>query len=153
MAGALPATATTHSPEVRKIVPAQGSSAPSPAPPEGLGSRASQRAGLLLLAGALLGMLSMPRNIVALVALLPAAWFFLQALREQVGRARLPVVLWTALGLLLVSVLVVGVGLPYLFYDQSMAIQDCLQGANTQQAEADCTTDWTTDLSRFTQGR
>ncbi len=113
----------------------------------------SRRAGILLIVGVLLGMLSMPKSLLAAVALVPALYYFVRTLRAQVGKAPVPVVLWTVLGFVLGSMVLVGTLLPYLFFDHSMALQDCISSSNTLQAESECTQNWTDTFSRFTQGR
>ncbi|WP_374928890.1 hypothetical protein [Kytococcus sedentarius] len=112
----------------------------------------SRRAGILLIVGVLLGMLAMPRNLLAVVALLPSLFYFVRTLRAQVGRAPAVAVIWTALGFVLASMVLAGTLLPYLFFDNSMALQECIDSANTLEAQSECTENWTDTFSRFTQG-
>lgn len=112
----------------------------------------SRRAGILLIAGVLLGMFAMPKNLVAVVALLPSLFYFVRTLRAQVGRAPAVAVVWTALGFVLASMVLAGTLLPYLFFDNSMALQECVDAANTLEARSECTQNWTDTFSRFTQG-
>lgn len=113
--------------------------------------RDSRRAGLLLVTGALLGMLDFPRNLVAVVALLPALFFFFRTLRAQAGRAPLPTVLWTALGFVLTSMLLVGALAPLLFLDATVRAHECNSAANTLQALDDCRAQLPATMEQITQ--
>lgn len=115
--------------------------------------RDTQRGATLLLVGILLGMLPLPYRAIAGLALLPSLFFFVRALRQQIGRVPVVQVLWTALGFVFASMTLAGALLPYFLLDSSMALQECLAAANTLQAEADCTAHWSDTFSRFTQGR
>ncbi|WP_462418109.1 hypothetical protein [Kytococcus sp. Marseille-QA3725] len=114
--------------------------------------RDSRRAALLLITGVLLGMLPMPWSLVAAVALLPSLYFFVRTLRAQIGTSPAPAVLWTALGFVFASMSLAGTLLPYLFFNHSMALQECVTAANTLQAESECTQDWTSTFNQFTGG-
>ena len=103
------------------------------------GVRHSQRAAIFLLLGLLGSSLSLPLSLAALVPLGIAAVESVRALRAfSAEQAPARVMVWTALGLVLNGVLLLGVLLPYAVYGTAKGLQDCYAGANTAAARAEC---------------
>ncbi|HET7477274.1 MAG TPA: hypothetical protein VFJ97_14795 [Dermatophilaceae bacterium] len=107
----------------------------------------SRRAAILLLLGLLASSLSLPYTLVALVPLGLAGWESVRGIRAfSAERAPARFVVWTAFGLVLNAVLVLGVLLPYAFYGTAKGLQDCYAGANTAAARAECRRQFTSGV-------
>lgn len=94
-----------------------------------------------MLLGVLGTAIPLPWRAVALLPLLLAAVESVRALRAM-AKAHAPArfVIWTVLGLVLVSFFAFVVVVPFFFYDATKAYQDCMLGANTATAAAQCRT-------------
>ncbi len=103
------------------------------------GADASRRVAVLLLVG--LVALVMPFPWVG-VALLPLGWGIVEsirALRElQAARAGPGPIAWAIAGLGLVTMLFLSVLWPFVFFSTTMEYQNCLEGAHTGPARAEC---------------
>jgi hypothetical protein len=112
--------------------PQRGTSAPA-------GVAAARRSAALLLVGLLATYLDLPWKAVALVPLVLAAWETTRSLRDM-ARARAPrrVMVWSGIGLALTAYLAGSVLLMLVFYGPFKTYQDCLAGANTAVARAQC---------------
>lgn len=106
------------------------------------GASHARRAGVLMLVGALAVGVPLPWTALALLPLGLATVESLQALREMKrGRAPRRVVAWAGAGLALTVVMALLTVLPFAFYDTSKRYQDCMVGANTETAAAQCRSD------------
>ncbi len=105
------------------------------------GADASRRVAVLMLVG--LVALVMPFPWVG-VALLPLGWGIVEAIRAiralQAAQAGPGAQAWAIAGLGLVSMMFLSVAWPFLFFSSTMEYQQCLQGANTGAARAECRT-------------
>lgn len=106
------------------------------------GARHARRAGLLMLLGAVAVGVPLPWTALALLPLGLAAVESVRGLRAMSGgRAPTRVVVWTGMGLALTVAMTLMASLPFVFYDTSKNYQDCIVGANTSTAAAQCRTD------------
>ncbi|HEX8971070.1 hypothetical protein [Oryzihumus sp.] len=102
----------------------------------------ARRAGLLMLVGALGVGVPLPWTAIALLPLGLSVMEAVRALRAMSGgRAPARVVAWTSTGLVLAVVMGVATAAPFAFYDSSKRYQDCMVGANTSAAAAQCRAD------------
>jgi hypothetical protein len=106
-------------------------------PPAGLTS--ARRSTVLLLLGLLATYLDLPWKAVALVPLSLAAWESTRSMR-QMARAGAPrrAMVWSGVGLALTAYLAGTVLLMLALYGPFKTYQDCLAGANTAVAKAQC---------------
>ncbi|TWP35935.1 hypothetical protein [Leekyejoonella antrihumi] len=106
------------------------------APPAVIHSRRST--GYVLL-GFLATFMPMPFNIVAIVPLVAAvveSVLTLRAMRE--AKAPRATRQWTGVSLAVTVMLIAMVGVPYLFWGATSSYQKCMDGANTNIAQASC---------------
>lgn len=100
-----------------------------------------RRASVLLVAGFLASALSLPWTA---LALLPLGWSAYESMRAllQMRAAHAPgrALALPVFGLVVTGMLAASVVLPYAFYDATKSYQDCIAGANTQVATAQCRT-------------
>lgn len=92
---------------------------------------------LLVLLGIIAMYLPLPKRFVAVLPLLIAIVLsvrLLQFLRDRPGRERV----WPVITLVLVGLLLSSLGVQALFYESVKAYEQCLEGAQTQQARAAC---------------
>jgi hypothetical protein len=114
-----------------------------PAPQRGdvapAGLAPARRSAVLLLLGLLATYLDLPWKAVALVPLTLAAWDTVRALRDM-SRAGAPrrAMVWSGVGLALIAYLAGSVLLMLALYGPFKTYQDCLAGANTGVARAQC---------------
>ena len=106
------------------------------------GIQHARRAGLLMLLGAVAAGVPLPWTALALLPLGMALVESVRGLRQmRGGRAPARVVTWASMGLALTVAMTVLALLPFAFYDTSKNYQDCIAGANTSTAAAQCRTD------------
>lgn len=111
-------------------MPSSASSDPGPA--------ASRRAAGYLALGFLASLMPMPYNLVAVLPLVAAVRASVVALRHRRLDAPRSERVWSGIGLGLTLVLLTTVALPYAFYGVARDYHDCMVGANTRTAQADC---------------
>jgi len=101
----------------------------------------ARRAGIFLLLGALGVNLPLPWTGIALVPLSIGAVESIRALKVmRAAHAPARSVVWALFGLVLTVMLAGAVALPYAFYDTTKGYQECMLGANTSVAAAQCQT-------------
>lgn len=99
----------------------------------------SRRAAILMLLGFLATELPMPGNAIALVALVPAAVESVRAVRALSGAgAAHRLTVWSLIGLVLILVLICVVVLTLVANIAHPGYAECLRGANTDVAAAQC---------------
>ena len=92
---------------------------------------------LLVLLGIIAMYLPLPKRFVAVLPLVIAIVLsvrLLQFLRNRPGRERV----WPVITLVLVGLLLSSLGMQAVFYESVSAYEQCLEGAQTQQAKATC---------------
>ncbi|GMA20457.1 hypothetical protein MM440_16825 [Arsenicicoccus piscis] len=109
---------------------------PVPTPPAG--ARDSSRCALLVLVGLVLTYLPLPWRALAVVAGLAAIFFGIRAMTAQIRTKQSFSAAWTGLGVMLAAWLIVVTGIQTVFTGQWSQVEECLKGANTRVAEADC---------------
>lgn len=103
----------------------------------------SRRAAFYLFIGFLASLMPMPYNLVSLVPLVAAAVESVLCLRAlKAAKAPRGMRVWSGVGLGLTVLLLVVIGLPYLFFNSTKDYQDCLDGASTQSARQICETEF-----------
>jgi len=106
----------------------------------------ARRSAMLMLAGLLASGTPLPYTAVAAVPLVWAGVESVRAIRAMSGgRAPVRGIVWSAVSLVMVCALTAIVLLPYVVYGPAKSLQDCISGANTAVAKAEC-------RSRFSGG-
>lgn len=108
---------------------------------------------MLMLVGLIASWAPLPYTVVAVV---PLVWAGVESVRAIRARASSTApkrgVASSVVGLVLVGVLTSMVLLPYAVYDTAKSRQDCIEGANTAIAAAECNSHLKSDLQPFLGG-
>jgi len=113
----------------------------------------SRRSAMLLLAGLAASTMPLPYTGLAAVPLVWAGVESIRAIRAMSGgRAPARGIMWAVIGLAMVCALTVTALLPYAVYGPAKNLQDCLKGANTAVATAECKTHFYGGVDPFLRG-
>lgn len=122
-------------------------------PPRTPGRSASNRFALVALAAIIAGSLPLPLSSLGIVAAVAAVVLGIRAAVVLVQEhARGLLVGWTIVGVVLMSMVAVLLTAVYALYPVHKERQDCLAGAGTQQAQAECNLRYEQELDRLVPG-
>ena len=117
------------------------------------GMKHARRSAMLMLVGLVASGTSLPYSAVAAFPLVWAGIESARAIRAMsVARAPTRGIVWNVIGLVMVSILIAVVLLPYAVYGPAKSLQDCTSAANTAVAAADCKSHFYGGLESFLGG-